>query len=323
MSSKIGFQIKQDHSIVLFIDGKLHTIGKDDINFPIVLEAIKTEKWDTVRRTINVRQVIADHADGRVEIFGEEIYIDKKKLPDGVTRRVLPVLKANDFNLKPLFRLLENIEKNPEAFSREELYLFLNHNDLPITNDGHFLAYKMVRSDYKDIYTGTLDNSVGKVVQMDRTDVDPNRNRTCSKGLHFCSYDYIPQAYHTGSNPEYRLLVLKINPADVVSIPSDYNNSKGRCWRYEVVDELLDFSDKLDKGYTKDHSTTVDEVDESDDKAEFSDVDYSKKLDATKVHEIRRLLKTDLTLADIARKMHVSARQVARIRDGEAWTNVK
>jgi hypothetical protein len=33
-------------------------------------------------------------------------------------------------------------------------------------------------------------------------------------------------------------MILKINPRDVVSIPSDYNNSKGRTCRYEVIDEL-------------------------------------------------------------------------------------
>jgi hypothetical protein len=32
--------------------------------------------------------------------------------------------------------------------------------------------------------------------------------------------------------------VVKINPADVVAIPSDYANAKGRAWTYEVVDEI-------------------------------------------------------------------------------------
>ena len=32
-------------------------------------------------------------------------------------------------------------------------------------------------------------------------------------------------------------MILKINPRDVVSIPTDYNNSKGRTCRYEVIGE--------------------------------------------------------------------------------------
>ena len=31
---------------------------------------------------------------------------------------------------------------------------------------------------------------------------------------------------------------LSIHRCDVVSIPKDYNNSKGRTWRYEVVGEI-------------------------------------------------------------------------------------
>jgi len=34
-------------------------------------------------------------------------------------------------------------------------------------------------------------------------------------------------------------VIVKINPADVVAIPSDYKNTKGRCCRYEVVAEMV------------------------------------------------------------------------------------
>ena len=33
-------------------------------------------------------------------------------------------------------------------------------------------------------------------------------------------------------------MILKINPRDVVSIPSDYGDTKGRCCLYEVIGEL-------------------------------------------------------------------------------------
>ena len=105
-------------------------------------------------------------------------------------------------------------------------------NNLPITADGHFLAYKKVRGDFKDCHTGTMDNSVGKIVEMERNQVDDNANQTCSTGLHFCSQNYLN---HFGGE---RTMILKINPADVVSIPTDYDFSKGRACRYEVIGEL-------------------------------------------------------------------------------------
>jgi hypothetical protein len=97
------------------------------------------------------------------------------------------------------------------------------------------LAYKKVRDDYLDIHSGTMDNSVGQIVEMERNEVDDDKDRTCSAGLHFCSKDYLP---HFGSGDGNRVVILKINPRDVVSIPSDYNNAKGRACRYEVIDEM-------------------------------------------------------------------------------------
>jgi hypothetical protein len=35
------------------------------------------------------------------------------------------------------------------------------------------------------------------------------------------------------------VMILKINPADVVSIPTDYDGAKGRCCAYEVVAEVV------------------------------------------------------------------------------------
>jgi len=67
---------------------------------------------------------------------------------------------------------------------------------------------------------------------MTRNEVNDDKNQTCSAGLHFCSQDYLN---HFGGS---RIMILKINPRDVVSIPTDYKNSKGRCCRYEVIGEL-------------------------------------------------------------------------------------
>jgi hypothetical protein len=108
----------------------------------------------------------------------------------------------------------------------------LEKNNLPITPDGYFLAYKKVRANYLDVHSGTMDNSPGRVVEMPRNKVDDNQNNTCSHGLHFCSEGYLK---HFGGE---RTVIVKINPADVVSIPNDYNQTKGRACRYEVIGEV-------------------------------------------------------------------------------------
>ena len=138
------------------------------------------------------------------------------------------------FPIDPMVRFMENLMQNPSKRSVDQVYGFLEKNSLPITEDGYFLAYKKVRTDYLDIYTGTVDNSIGQVVQMDRNLVDDNPESHCSTGLHFCSESYL-NGFGGGGDP---VMILKINPADVVSIPTDYNGAKGRCMRYEVVAQV-------------------------------------------------------------------------------------
>jgi len=77
-----------------------------------------------------------------------------------------------------------------------------------------------------------MDNSPGTIVEMERNQVDDNKDQTCSTGLHFCGMSYL--SCFGGD----RTVIVKINPADVVSIPSDYNEAKGRACRYEVIGEL-------------------------------------------------------------------------------------
>ncbi|KAI9549450.1 hypothetical protein GHT06_001850 [Daphnia sinensis] len=86
-----------------------------------------------------------------------------------------------------------------------------------------FLGIQKVRDNYMDCHTGTMDNSVGKIVEMDRNLVNDNKDQTCSAGLHFCSESYL------NCFGGERIVIVKINPADVVSIPSDYNDAKGRA----------------------------------------------------------------------------------------------
>ena len=142
-------------------------------------------------------------------------------------------MRKQGFNPQPMINFLYNLEKNPSEDSKVELYGFLEFNRLPITLDGHFLAYKKVRHDWMDVHTGTISNKPGTPVSMPRDKVDADRTRTCSTGLHVCSGGYL------NSFGGARTLLIKVNPEHVVSVPIDYKNSKMRVCKYYVVRELL------------------------------------------------------------------------------------
>src|SRR3546814_719521 len=107
---------------------------------------------------------------------------------------------------------------------------------LPISPDGFILAFKRVKKDYWDHRTGeTFFHKVGAVLEMPRSECDEDPDRTCSSGIHFCSIDYLKKG-PVGSSDD-PVMIVKIDPADVTAIPRDYNDTKGRCCRMEVVDE--------------------------------------------------------------------------------------
>jgi acyl carrier protein len=160
----------------------------------------------------------------------------KVPLADVITKKILSMAEQG-FPCKPLVNFLGNLYENPSKTAIDELYGFIEACDLPITEDGYFIAYKMVKSDYMDIHSGTVRNQIGDAPAMPRAMVDADRNRTCSQGLHFCSKSYL-SSFGSSRRDSDRCMLVKINPADVVAIPADYNNAKGRAWTYEVVGEV-------------------------------------------------------------------------------------
>ena len=220
-------------TVTVFLDGTPQTVDRTAANFKAVMEAIKNNDIDELRTAIKVKEMIKNKLGQHVTVDTEANTIKYKdrEITGLVSTRLFEMMEYG-IDVQNFVRFIENLMSNPSRTAVNELFEFLEACDLPITEDGCFLAYKKVRKDYTDVYSGRFDNSVGKVLEMPRNEVDDNRNNTCSAGFHFCSLEYLR------SFGGERIVVVKINPADVVAIPVDYNFSKGRTWRYEVVDEL-------------------------------------------------------------------------------------
>lgn len=228
--------IIQGSNIVVFANNKPNTITASHPNHAAILKAIKAKEWDKIEILVEIPKSLAMFSDGIVTVKNDQVMYKGTVVNSSLTRRMLEQMSAG-FDISHFVKFMTNLYSNPSNRAVNELFGFLENNNLPITDDGCFLAYKLVRRDYKDVYSGKFDNSVGATVSMDRNMVDENKDATCSYGLHFCSYSYL--THYSGD----RIVVLKINPSDVVSIPSDYNNQKGRCCKYEVVSEIKDVTD--------------------------------------------------------------------------------
>lgn len=176
---------------------------------------------------------IVQAGEGRVTVTDGVVYYDDSALHGAVVDRILWGLKEG-FEMTAHLRFIERIMLNPSKRAIDETFRFIESNRMGLSDDGFILAYKVVADDFTDIHSHTFDNSPGKVCEMPRNAVNDNPNVTCSDGLHVCSHSYLR---HYGQGGGSRIVIVKIDPADVVSIPIDYNNAKMRCCRYEVIAE--------------------------------------------------------------------------------------
>lgn len=328
---KIAYVQNRD-SVAFSIGGKPHIIPKTHANYFNILAALDKGDIEAVKPLVEVRQNIADSSDGLITLENGKLIFDGKPLHNSLTTRILALMR-DGFDVRPLTNFLRNLLDNPSKTAVDELYLFLESCNLPITADGHFIAYKMIRRDWTDKHSGTMDNSVGAVVKMRRNEVDDKRHNTCSDGLHFASLHYVTNGNFGSRNSGDRLVALKINPANVVSIPADYNNSKGRACEYLVLKEL-DWDERLPV-----HNTGFNFLNE-DDEADAAHADGATLVltpsgavqarpgqrvwDDEAIRKVKRLLaEPDASLAGIERETGMSRRQIARIRDGEVGAHVK
>lgn len=221
-------------TITLIVDGKTRTLtSASHSRYDEIRSLLAAGEKDEAEKLLDLTQVYTNAFAGtRVSIEHGVVKLDGVAMHGVLADRML-TMKDEGFDVGPMARFMENLYENPSYRSVEQLYGFLEASDLPITEDGHFLAYKMVRDNYTDHRTGTFDNSVGARPKMPRNQVDDDPNSTCSAGLHFCSQNYL--GFYGGGG---RTMIVKVNPRDVVSIPVDYKNAKGRACEYEIVGEL-------------------------------------------------------------------------------------
>ena len=223
-----------DGNLTLVLNNRTYQVLPDHINYKMILEALPTATSDELLDIVDVEKAVSTFSDGLVEIKNGKVMYEGEEVHGSISKRILEFM-SKGLPFQPLVNFLNNLMENPSMQSQKELYDFLQHENLPVTEDGHFLAYKAVRSDFKDKYRGTFDNSVGQVVKMQRAKVDDDRARGCSDGLHAGAINYV--ASYGSVEAGDRIVIVKINPRDVVSVPSDCNCEKLRTCRYEVVGE--------------------------------------------------------------------------------------
>ncbi len=275
--------IMTDESIVISANGGVYQVYRGTPVHDKVKALLDKRDYAAIDRVVDIPAQL--RANGKFIVIGGELFYRDQPVPSALSNKIVQFCEA-DINCSCLVRFWENLAKNPSEDSKKDLFAFLEHNGIAITNDGCFIGYKRVNSDYTSMQNGVwvkndagewyldgsiaYDNSPGKVVSMPRDKVNPDRNQTCSSGLHIAAYNYANACYNSGCG---RLVECKINPMNVVCVPPDYNQEKMRTCEYTVVrdcvEEYIKPMYEHDDSFTQDlgeaggdYEGDIDEVDE-------------------------------------------------------------
>lgn len=233
MTTKISYAIT-DNNVTVNYEGQTHIVARTDSLADKLIAALREGRKDEIPALVNKSKQIEQYGDGSFTVKNGSIFVNGQPVHHALSGKILK-FSAEGLPHEPLVKFAQNLQKNPSYRAVTELFQFLEKNDHPITDDGNFIAYKRVRADFKDIHSGTFDNSVGTSPEMPRNQVNEDSSQTCAAGLHVANWHYAHTQFASSNSFTDVMLEVEVNPADVVSIPDDYNNSKMRVCKYKVL----------------------------------------------------------------------------------------
>lgn len=214
-------------------DGTIHTLGSNSEIFNDVGMLLLNNKIDEavalIEAGIAAKAEVAIDLGPDMKLLDGILYWHGIKQESGIARRIVSDIETGKFDNRYV-EFMRKLMLNPSYKSVEMLYDFLEHNKFEILENGNILAYKGLKrteNGPRDWFTGLVPNWANTTVTMPRNMVEDDPTKACSQGLHIASKEY---ARDYGNVVE-----VSVDPADIVSVPYDYDNKKCRCCRYEVL----------------------------------------------------------------------------------------
>ena len=226
---------KTDNGLSVIIDGESYNIKSEDPNYKKALQALALEQWDKIPGLVNKGKAIEQWARGMFTFTGGYLYYGKEQVPSEINDKFTK-MATEGVDPAPLMRFWQRLQNNPSWRSVNQTWRFLANANIPLAEDGCFLAYKAVKDDYWDMHTGkTHQYKPGSTISEPRNKVSDDPNESCSYGLHVGAKGYLKGM---SNYRNAKTLVVKVDPADVVAVPFDYNSQKMRVCKLYVVGHL-------------------------------------------------------------------------------------
>lgn len=247
MSKNLRFNLVTHNdgaNITVVFDGEMFVADDAHPLWDEIVEGARNDDVEVVNLFDATRKAASlfENLSERVQVANSRIYIDGDEIDDVYADQIVRFMNDGVEDFQPLVKFLEKVYTNIEAHTRENLSRWLNATGgFTIDDDGDIVGYKGLTRDGGSIHQGpavvngkavdgSVPNAPGSVIEMARSKVEHNPAVGCASGLHVGTWDYASSFGHGV------VAKVKVNPRDVVSVPTDCNGQKMRVSRYKVVE---------------------------------------------------------------------------------------
>lgn len=243
--------VVSESGISTILDRVPYTVNRDHANYDRILKVLKTKDGAKFLELYNsARTVLKDDkhfkVSGSLVVGYNNVTWNGQEVRNTIVDRILQLQKTGQ-DTGPISKFLEKALSLPKE-NAEALFAFIETKGLSIHEDGDVLAWKVVEGNYKDKHSRTIDNKPGTTVpEIPRSLCDSDNRVACSKGYHVGNLAYSGPGGSFYTNGD-KIVIVKFNPANTVSVPSDVTQNKLRVTQYTVVEDYkLGTEKKMEK----------------------------------------------------------------------------
>ena len=244
-----------------------------------LVECVKVGDEEAFLELRETGTVIENWSEGDFEFKDGFLYYEDEQVASQPTDRIIQLLK-NGWDHKPMLAYLNRLYQNVSNRAVMESYDWCSHKGLPITPDGCLVGYKGVavysgadttdkmgrplqNGDLVDRYTrNSFRNNVADECGMNRRKVSDDCTQGCAAGLHVGTYEYAS----SWAGDAGKVIIVKFDPADIVSVPTDCEHQKMRVSKYTVIGvarEIIEeevYEDEYDELVDVDNDADVEDM---------------------------------------------------------------
>lgn len=257
--SYIITRTKDEHDVetatltVYLEDGSIVTASDSHPAYKAMVIAAMDNALDKVRELHDAVTTVAtkfQRLTRQITVRNRCLYFDGDPIDNSLTKQIVRFMEEG-LAFDPLVLFMDNLYSNPIKHSRDQAFDWLNARNFTITNDGMIVGYKGVTGSYEndgvphssrsghafvngEEINGYVPNPIGATVEMPRSEVMHDPAASCHAGLHVGTFSYA-QSWAKPTTIE-----VLVNPADIVSVPTDAGGEKIRVCRYVVLGPITE-----------------------------------------------------------------------------------